>query len=115
MTLATAPIFGFPNFADSTFVGSGQIAPVIGGGDWQTTRPLTRLLEEELIRAGRSTDATLANTKFDIDLGTLRDIGVVAIPKHNISRDGQVRFKQVIQLHGLVLLLMVLMPSMQRH
>ena len=93
MTTTNGAIFGFPNFAESTFAGNGQIAPVLGGGDWEKNRPLTRMLEDELIRAARSVDTTTASTQFDIDLGSLRDIGVFAIPKSNLSRLSQLRLQ----------------------
>ena len=81
-------ILAFPNFVDSTFV-----SPVFGSGSWEDLLPLTNLRDPLLIRVARSIDATLASTQFHLDLASFRDIKLIAILDHNISRIGQFRFR----------------------
>lgn len=63
----------------------------LSGGSWQATLPLVNLQNRIVQKVARSTNANLSSTKFDIDLGAARAIGVVALVVHNISVIGKVR------------------------
>lgn len=79
-------ILAFPNRVDATYY-----TVSFSGGSWETDLPLSNLADDLLSKVARSTDATLASTQFVVDLGVPRDIRVVAIPDHNISRAGRVK------------------------
>ena len=66
----------------------------LSGGSWETALPLTNLQNRLVARVARSVDATTANTKFVIDLGSgsVKYKGLVLV-NHNGSLDGQVRIK----------------------
>ena len=53
--------------------------------------PLANLQDRHLSHLARSTNAQTTSTLIDIDLGTLRDIRVMAILRHNLSLDATVR------------------------
>ncbi|HXU04990.1 MAG TPA: hypothetical protein VN903_28715 [Polyangia bacterium] len=61
-------------------------APALSGGSWSATLPLTNVQDRRLGRVARSTDATAANTKIIIDLGTARAVGLLAILIPNITK-----------------------------
>lgn len=83
-------IVGYPNRVDA----EAQYATVaFSGGSWEADLPLTNLRDPQLQRVARSTDATTANTQFDVDLGVDRDVKLVAIPDHNLSTSGQYRIR----------------------
>jgi len=63
------------------------------GGSWETSLPLTNLKDQRVSKVARSTAATTAATKFDIDLGATRYLAGIALVGHNISLAGQVRFQ----------------------
>ena len=63
----------------------------LSGGSWQSTLPLANLQNRVVQKVARSTNANLSSTKFDIDLGAARAIGVVALVVHNVSVIGKVR------------------------
>lgn len=81
-------ILAFPNYVDATYY-----SVAFSGGSWEPTLPLTNLRDRLLVNVTRSTDATTNNTKFDIDLGISRDIRVIAIPTHNLTRSATIRFR----------------------
>lgn len=81
-------ILAHPNHVDSSFY-----SVVFSGGNWQLTLPLTNLADPRLAKVARSTDAALAATQFDVDLGTPRSIRVFAIPRHNITIQGRIRIR----------------------
>lgn len=77
-----ASLFGFPIHSDSgTF----------SAGDWTTALPLANMQDDRLAKVARSTDATEASTKFDIDLGSAQVIKLVALCGHNLSLSATVR------------------------
>jgi hypothetical protein len=63
----------------------------LSNGTWLSTLPLTNLQNRLVQRVARSNDATLAATKFDIDLVFAKTIGVVALVVHNFSVSSKVR------------------------
>lgn len=65
----------------------------LSGGSWNTSLPLTNLQNRQVQKVARSADTTNASTKFDLDLGQARNIGVVALVVHNISVVGKVRIQ----------------------
>lgn len=63
----------------------------LSGGAWLPALPLANLQNRQVQKVSRSSGVTAAATKFDIDLGQARSIGVVALVVHNISVSGTVR------------------------
>lgn len=63
----------------------------LSGGSWAATLPLTNLQNRQVQKVARSSDATVASTQFQINLGQARNIGVVGLVVHNISVSGKVR------------------------
>lgn len=82
-------IFGWPLWSDI-----GELhSPVITGGSWSSSLPLSNLQDRRLSRVARSTDTLTASTQFDIDLGVARDARVRALPKHNLTSAATVRVR----------------------
>ena len=73
--------------------GSNFATPSIGAayGSFEASMPASEILTPYLAEPARSTDATAASTKVRINLGLPRNVAVVAIPKSNVSVDGQIR------------------------
>lgn len=69
-------ILGFPNQADKA---------TLAGGSWVSTLPLTNLQDRRISKKARSSNATLAATKFTFALDKSRVTGLVAIVGHNLS------------------------------
>lgn len=65
------------------------------GGSWQTTLPLTNLLNRTLGRVARSTSAALVATTFSLlaASGQTPPVQMVALAGHNISPGGNVRIR----------------------
>lgn len=85
-------IFGFPNYADSDFN-----TIVISGGSWVSgDGSILNLLDERLDKSAISDGVTLADTQFEIDLGSLRDIRMTAVPSHNMTLEAQWRVRGTI-------------------
>lgn len=63
----------------------------LSGGSWLSTLPLVNLQNRLVQRVARSNGATLAATKFDMDFGVAKTIGVVALVVHNMSVSAKVR------------------------
>lgn len=63
----------------------------LSGGSWIGSLPLTNLQNRQVQKVARSTNVALASTRFDINLGAQRSVGVVALVVHNISVLGKVR------------------------
>jgi hypothetical protein len=82
------PVFGWPVYTDS----SVSYPPTFTGGSWQATLPLTNLLDRQLARVTRSTDALATSTTFDVDLSAAPAIGLLALPKHSLTPSATVRW-----------------------
>jgi hypothetical protein len=63
----------------------------LSGGSWQPTLPLDNLKTRVYLQVARTTNAALASTKFDVDLGKTRMVGVMALVAHNLSVLAKVR------------------------
>ena len=63
----------------------------LSNGTWLSTLPLVNLQNRLVQRVARSNGATLAATKFDMDFGAAKTIGVVALVVHNFSVSAKVR------------------------
>lgn len=61
----------------------------VSGGSWQT--PLAALLTRPLGEVARSAGLSLAATRFDVDLQRLRTVSFLALVRHTLSVDAQVR------------------------
>lgn len=75
---------GFPNRIDSA---------TVSGGSWLSTLPLSNIKDRRLSRLARSTNATLANTIINLDLGSAKTVGAVALITHNLSASALVRVR----------------------
>jgi hypothetical protein len=60
-------------------------------GSWQTTLPKDNMKSPILGKVARSTDATLTNTQFAVNLTSAHDIRVIALCNHNLSNSALVR------------------------
>lgn len=65
----------------------------LSGGSWNANLPLNNLKNQVLQKVARSSNATTASTQMQIDLGSARAIGVVALMAHTISNLGQIRIR----------------------
>jgi hypothetical protein len=74
-------LFGWPVFSDV----SDFATPVLSGGSWQSALPLANLQDRRLGKLARSADDALTSTIIKADLGLVRAVRVVALPKHNFS------------------------------
>ena len=88
------PLFGVPNYADFNSLWQ----PNISGGQWQTGTvlvngkqttgsSLANLQNRFLAYKARTLDCTTGASQFRINLGRLRGIKTVIIPRHNLSRN----------------------------
>ncbi len=77
-------IIGYNNLANNS---------TLSGGSWQSTLPVNNLKDRRLYKLARSTDATNASTKFDVDIGSDTYIKVFALVKHNFSFDATARLR----------------------
>jgi hypothetical protein len=64
---------------------------VLSGGSWLTALPLVNLQNRQVQKVGRTTNTAQTSTRFDIDLQSSKQIGVLALVVHNISVSGRVR------------------------
>lgn len=67
--------------------------PTFSGGSWLAGLPLTNLQDDRLAKVARSTNLTASNTKFEVDLKTIRTIRLLAIPKHNLTTAATFRIR----------------------
>ena len=65
----------------------------LSNGTWLSTLPLVNLQNRLVQRVARSNGATLAATKFDMDFGAAKTIGVIALVVHNFSVGAKVRIQ----------------------
>lgn len=79
-------VFGFPNYVDAD-----EFDVVLTGGDWDT--PLENLKNPRLSLPARSNGLDPLATQFDVDLGTVRQIALAAIPSSNASLNAQKRLQ----------------------
>jgi hypothetical protein len=64
---------------------------ILSGGSWNAALPLVNLQNRQVQKVGRTTNAALASTQFNLDLQSPKQIGAVALVVHNISVSGKVR------------------------
>lgn len=69
-------ILSYPNRAD---------AATITGGSWSGALPVTNLANREVWKVARSTNALLASTKFNVDIGDQKPLRCFALANHNMS------------------------------
>jgi hypothetical protein len=82
-------LLGTPIYSDA----NTTYTPTFSGGSWAAGLPLTNLQDRRLSKVARSSSAALADTKFDIDLKTARQVRILALVGHNISTAGKVRVR----------------------
>jgi hypothetical protein len=62
-------------------------------GSWAASLPLTNFQDQQPTKKARSSDATTASTKFDIDLGSAKVTALVAMIHHNCSQSATWRVR----------------------
>ena len=77
-------MIGFPNRIDDS---------TLSNGTWQSTLGLANLKNRILGKVARSTAATLASTKLDIDLSTAQTIRIVSAINHNLTINALARVR----------------------
>lgn len=77
-------MLGFPNLADSA---------TLSGGAWAATLPRANLQNRTLGKKARTSDATTASTKFDIDLGSDKKVRAFGLIAHNLSMAATYRLR----------------------
>jgi hypothetical protein len=80
------PIFGYNNFVDLA-------ATTLSGGSYETTLPLANIQDRRLAKVARTTDATTANTQFDVDLGAARVVRAIHLTGMNLSLSATIRVR----------------------
>ena len=76
-------VLGFPDYV---MPNPAFAAVSFYGGSWQASAPLSNLADPSFAAVARSTDCTGPNTQIYVDLGLIRDVQVLAVPKHNLTR-----------------------------
>jgi hypothetical protein len=69
-------ILSYPNRAN---------AATITGGSWLAGLPASNLANREMWKVARSANATLASTKFNADIGSVKPLRCFAMANHNLS------------------------------
>jgi len=82
-------ILAHPNHADDTTLNN----VVFSKGSWLAGHPLDNLQSPFMYKVARSTSASNEHTKFDVDLGGVRDVRVIAFPDHNLSKNATIRIR----------------------
>lgn len=75
-------------------------AATVSGGSWQASLPVTNVADRRITRPARSTDATAANTKIDIDCGSAKSMRAFALINHNLQSTAQWRIKASLTALG---------------
>ncbi len=65
----------------------------LSGGSWLAGLPLANLQNRLIAKVARSSGVTTAATKFDVDLGRARRIGMMALIGHNFTVVAKVRIR----------------------
>ena len=89
-------ILAFPNYADIDYY-----TPTFSGGLFSASAPLTNLQNRFLAAKARTLDCTVEASTFRTDLKTLREIKIIAIPRHNCSLNAVAAFR-IYDLSGSV-------------
>lgn len=77
-------LLGFPNRIDGS---------TLSNGSYTAGLPLTNAQTRVLGQVARSTDATTASTKVDIDIGSTKNIKAIAVLNHNFSLAATYRWR----------------------
>lgn len=65
----------------------------LSGGSWLSTLPITNMQTRQVQKVARTTNAANASTLFTLDLGSAKQIGVLAAVVHNMSVTAKVRVR----------------------
>ena len=82
-------VFGWPTYSDPSVTPNVTIS----GGSWLSALPVINALDRRFALVTRSTDAAQSSTQFIVDFGEPLPVGVLAIPKHNLTRNALVRWR----------------------
>ncbi len=80
--------WGSPNWVAGTSLAS---VATDTAGSWSTGLPMDNILNRHLSKVARTTTASATSSIMRVNLGTERDVGIVALVSTNISVDGQVK------------------------
>ena len=86
MAVSSNALIAFPNYMGGIADGL-SVTPIMYGGSWQLLAPLSILTSRFLAYRARSNGVSPASTMLVIDLGMLRSVYTVVVPKHNCTRD----------------------------
>lgn len=67
----------------------------VSGGSWQASLPLSNILNRQVQKVARSTNAAESSTAFVANLPAARSIDVVALIVHNLSTSARVRIRGI--------------------
>lgn len=81
-------IFAFPNWIDEDYS-----AVQLHGGSWDAEQSIDKLRLDDINDFAISSDATEASTQFEADLGTPRDMRLIAMVNTNLSVNAKRRFR----------------------
>jgi len=70
-----------------------DLPTILSGGLWSTALPLSNLKDRLIAKVARSANALATSTQWVEDLGSAREVGIVALLNHNISLAGTVRVR----------------------
>ena len=69
------------------------LSATLSGGSWSAGLPLANLKDRLTTKVARTTNALAASTKFDLDLGALRNLRLLALLYGNLSTAATVRWQ----------------------
>jgi len=83
------PVFGWPIWSDPGLA----YVPQLSGGSWLAALPRTNVQDRRRHSVARSTDATLASTQMQFDLGAERSVRALFVGSHNLSTAALIRWR----------------------
>jgi hypothetical protein len=83
-------VLGYP---DLLFPDPRVTVPALSGGSWNPALPLSNLFKLDFASVARSTNSLETSTRFWADLGLMRSVRLVAIPRSNASRIAKCRVR----------------------
>lgn len=82
------PVLATPNHIFDTFS-----EPIVGGGSWESTQPISNVKDKFFINNSISTNLLTTSTTFDVDFTITQNVKIIAIPKSNASPSATVRVR----------------------
>jgi len=82
------PTFCWPCYSDVT----SRVTPVASGGSYEAGLPVANIQSTDLSLPARTVDCLVTSTKFRIDLGQVRSVRCLVLPKSNLSVNARGRW-----------------------